>query len=70
MVVKNGKCRLVGFVDLGRIHDDMQKLSGTKTLNYTSNPIGNEKLTSLSLKTMELPLFRSVKHAMPVKHAI
>jgi len=28
MIVKNGKCRLVGFVDLGKIHDDMEKLSG------------------------------------------
>ncbi|KAK3747781.1 hypothetical protein QZH41_010671, partial [Actinostola sp. cb2023] len=28
MVVKDGKHRLVGFVDLGKIHDDMQTLSG------------------------------------------
>ncbi|XP_031550385.1 uncharacterized protein LOC116287826, partial [Actinia tenebrosa] len=27
MVVKNGKHRLVGFVDLGQIHDDMETLS-------------------------------------------
>lgn len=33
MIVKNGKCRLVGFVDLGKIHDDMEKLSGT-TIPY------------------------------------
>ena len=28
MVIKDGKHRLVGFVDLGEIHDDMQILSG------------------------------------------
>ena len=28
MVVKNGKHRLVGFVQLGSLHDDMQKLEG------------------------------------------
>ncbi|KAK3738201.1 hypothetical protein QZH41_012782, partial [Actinostola sp. cb2023] len=28
MVVKNGKHRLVGFVDLGEIHENMQQLSG------------------------------------------
>lgn len=28
MVKKNGKHRLVGFVDLGDLHDDMQTLSG------------------------------------------
>ncbi|KAK3744049.1 hypothetical protein QZH41_011923, partial [Actinostola sp. cb2023] len=28
MVVKNGKHRLVGFVDLGEIHEHMQQLSG------------------------------------------
>jgi hypothetical protein len=28
MVVKNGQHRLVGFVDLGSLHDDMQKLCG------------------------------------------
>ena len=28
MVKKNGKHSLVGFVDLGTIHDDMQILSG------------------------------------------
>lgn len=33
MVKKNGKHRLVGFVDLGAIHDDMNILSGT--LMYT-----------------------------------
>ncbi|KAL9970357.1 hypothetical protein ACROYT_G022715 [Oculina patagonica] len=30
MVKKNGKHRLVGFVDLGDLHDDMQTLSGQK----------------------------------------
>lgn len=29
MVVKNGKHRLVGFVDLGESHDLMTSLSGT-----------------------------------------
>ncbi len=28
MVVKNGKRRLVGFVDLGPLHDDMLRLEG------------------------------------------
>ena len=28
MVVKGGKHRLVGFVDLGTLHEDMQKLEG------------------------------------------
>lgn len=28
MVVKNGKHRRVGFVNLGDIHDDMQTLAG------------------------------------------
>ena len=35
MVIKNGKHRLVGFVDLGPLHDDMQKLEGQCALfNY------------------------------------
>ena len=28
MVVKGGKHRLVGFVDLGTLHEDMQTLEG------------------------------------------
>lgn len=28
MVVRNGKCRVVGFVDLGEVHDNMEKLAG------------------------------------------
>ena len=28
MVVKNGKHQIVGFVDLGNVHDDMQTLTG------------------------------------------
>jgi hypothetical protein len=28
MVIKNGKHKLVGFVDLGKIHDDMEVVSG------------------------------------------
>ena len=28
MVIKNGKHRLVGFVELGQLHEDMQKLEG------------------------------------------
>ncbi|XP_068759562.1 uncharacterized protein [Montipora capricornis] len=31
MVVKGGKHKLVGFVDLGKIHDNMEILSGTET---------------------------------------
>jgi hypothetical protein len=30
MVVKGGKHRLVGFVDLGKIHDNMEQLSGMR----------------------------------------
>lgn len=30
MVVQNGRYRLVGFVDLGHIHDDMERLAGIK----------------------------------------
>ena len=38
MVVKNGKHRLVGFVDLGEAHDHMQLLSGiTDFLQMHSN---------------------------------
>lgn len=33
MVVKNGKYRVVGFVDLGKVHDNMEKLAGT---NYNA----------------------------------
>lgn len=29
MVVKDGKHKLVGFVDLGEMHDTFEKLSGT-----------------------------------------
>ena len=29
MVVKDGKHKLVGFVDLGEMHDAFEKLSGT-----------------------------------------
>ena len=28
MEIKNGKCRLVGFVDIRRLHKDMTKLEG------------------------------------------
>lgn len=35
MVVKNGKCRLVGFVDLGKIHDNMEKLAGNQCVTVT-----------------------------------
>ena len=28
MVVRNEKCRVVGFVDLGKVHDNMEKLAG------------------------------------------
>lgn len=28
MVIKNGKHQLVGFVDLGSLHEDMGKLEG------------------------------------------
>ena len=34
MVIKNGKHRLVGFVDLGSIHDDMKVLSGKLVLLF------------------------------------
>ncbi len=35
IVVKNGKCRLVGFVDLGKIHDNMEKLAGNQGVTVT-----------------------------------
>lgn len=28
MVVRNGKCCVVGFVDLGEVYDNMEKLVG------------------------------------------
>ncbi len=33
MVYKNGKCRLVGFVDLGNLHDNMTTLTGIRSPN-------------------------------------
>ena len=34
MVVKNGKHRIVGFVDLGGIHDDMETLAGMHNIHF------------------------------------
>ena len=41
MVYKNGKCRLVGFVDLGKLHDNMTILTGIlspKSESEDNNP--------------------------------
>ena len=34
MVVRNGKHRLAGFVELGSLHDDMQKLHLESVLSW------------------------------------
>ena len=36
MVIKNGKHRLVGFVDLGQLHEDMKKLEGKYSGPFSS----------------------------------
>ena len=35
MVIKNGKHQLVGFVDLGTLHEDMKKPEGKLPIRYT-----------------------------------
>lgn len=37
MVVKGGKHHLVGYVDLGPLHDDMRALEGKKEFTLTSH---------------------------------
>ena len=39
MVVKDGKHKLVGFVDLGVMHDAFEKLSGTVIIEINKNYI-------------------------------
>ena len=37
MVVKDGKHKLVGFVDLGEMHDAFEKFSGTVIIEINNN---------------------------------
>lgn len=37
MVVKDGKHKLVGFVDLGEMHDVFEKFSGTVIIEINNN---------------------------------
>lgn len=46
MVVKNGKHRLVGFVDLGEGHDLMSRLSGTVQYNERKSSRESSKFDS------------------------